>query len=378
MLLDDTQPKRPSSFVTPPNMIDDEEEGGPGCLVWTIIGLFCLGLALATVFLASFAGWSEGLRIGQGNATATVNADIVVQCERIPQDIANASMGLVQARFDSLAQFTPVVPCIATYAPSATALYLQSVATEAPTSTPSPTLTLTPEVVTTVTEEAVPASSTPASSSSGFDLGALLAEAQQALTAGTNRIAIETLDAISAVDPQYQKGTVDQLLYQGLTTEARRLYRTGTSLAEAVLLTNRAEQYGDVGELNYERYIAEIYLQAQIYLDTNYPKAIQQLSLIVYTQNLPNYLGSSSLLNQQFVKYGDLLVASADYCNAQRQYESALSLFASGEVRGKADDATLKCQQGVPIVGTVDPNATPAPTPEGGAGDGVSPIGVRP
>jgi hypothetical protein len=373
---DDTQPKRPN-LVPPPSdyVADFEQDTGPGCLIWGLIGAFCLLLALATVLLASFAGWTEGLRVGQGNATATINADIAEQCQRIPQDIANGSMGLVQARLDTLSQFTPAPPCIATHAPAATALYLQSHPTATPTLTPTlaPSHTVTPsDALTQATQDAPP--SPTASTQGGFDLGALLTEARNLLSAGDNRAAIETLDAISAVDPQYQKGAVDQLLYQALTTEARRLYRTGTSLAEAVLLTNRAEQYGDVGELNYERYIAELYLQAQIYLDVNFPRAIQQLSQIVYTQNLPNYLNASSLLNDQFIKYGDALALQGDYCNAQRQYESAFAMVASASVASKRDDATQKCQQGVLPVLTPDPNATPTE----GASGGFAPIGVRP
>lgn len=372
---DDTQPKRPN-FVPPPSeyAADFEQDSGPGCLIWGVIGAFCVLLALATVSLASFAGWTEGLRVGQGNATATINADITEQCQRIPQDIASGNMGLVQARFDTLVQFTPAPPCVATHAPAATALYLQSL--------PSATATLTPSATASppaLGETAIPPtpdaplSPTPITQG-GFDIDALLVEARAFLSSGNNRAAIETLDAINAVDPQYQKGTVDQLLYQALTTEARRLYRTGTSLAEAILLTNRAEEYGDVGELNYERYIAELYLQAQIYVDVNFPRAIQQLSQIVYTQNLPNYLNASSLLNDQFIKYGDALALQGDYCNAQRQYESAFAMVASASVASKRDDATQKCQQGVLPIVTPDPNATPTE----GAGGGFAPIGVRP
>lgn len=375
-LLDDTRPIRPT--IIPPDMVEGDEDNSPGCFVWGVVLFFSLLLALGIVGMAGFAGWGEGLRIGQGNATATRNADITTQCDRLPQDLANGSVGLAQARLDSLVTLTPSVPCVATYAPTATALFLQSMATATLPPTPTETASPTP----TVTQESTPAESvtvaTPtASTSGGFDLSALLAEAQQSLVEGKNRQAIDTLDAISAVDPQFQKGIVDQLTYQALTTEARRLFRTGTNLAEAILLTTRAEQYGDVGDLSYERYIAEIYLQALIYQDTNFPRAIQQFSVIVYTQGLPNYLNASSLLNGQYVKYGDALALGGDYCNAQRQYESALGLFTNNDVSIKLADVTQKCQQGG-IFATPDPNQ---PTPEGGAGGGsgdVAPIGVRP
>src|SRR5690606_12540845 len=84
-------------------------------------------------------------------------------------------------------------------------------------------------------------------SASGFDLDALLVEAQTFISQGNYIDAISTLDALVAIDPTFQRETVNGLLYNSLTQRASRLYQTeGGSLAEAILLTDRAAEYGDI------------------------------------------------------------------------------------------------------------------------------------
>jgi len=375
---DDTQPRRPANWQAAPLQPqpaaygaaypyaypDEEEASGPGCLAWGLVLVFCLALAFGIVGVAGFAGWTEGLRVGQANATATRSGDIGAQCERIPADLASGSLGLAALRLNDLAQATPGVPCVAIFAPTATALHLQSLATA--TSTPTPTSTETPSLTTAPPDApTLPPSPSPApTSASGFNLEALLQEAQAQIAAGQLREAIDTLSAISAIDPEYQKGIVDQLMVQALTSEARRLYRSGQNLAEAVLLTNRAEEYGSVGDLNYERFIASLYLEAQAYRKTNDRLAIQLLSRIIYEQNLPNYMGGAVMtqLFESYVGYGDLL-SLGDPCNAVTQYNQALRMRQDGSVQAKRDQASAACS-GLSSTLTApapDPNA-PLPT----------------
>lgn len=385
--MDDTQPNRPIDFPARPThfiAIEDEEDNdSPGCLVWAGVFLFTLLLAGGVVFMAGFAGWNEGLRVAVNNATATQNSDILTQCERIPQDLQNGNLGLAERRFESLNVFAPPPPCVAQYAPTATAVYLQSLPTPTPTPTETPTPTPT-EVVVEVTQAIQIAEPTPISTSaSGFNLSALLAEAQQFIAEGKFNEAVDTLEAIAAVDATFETSTVDRLLYQALTSDARNLFRSGRNLAQAVLLTNRAEQYGDVGELGYERYIAELYLQAQIYRDVNFPQAIRLLTQIVYQQGLTNYMGGEALrqLNTQTVKYADSLALSGDYCAAQAQYDSSLAMFQNLEVSNKRAAVATSCSAGLTgttgaggIVATTDPNS-PSPTADPNA---PAPIGQRP
>ncbi|MCS6836670.1 MAG: hypothetical protein NZ750_11730 [Anaerolineae bacterium] len=378
---DDTQPRRPANWMsagqpadprysgaphTPASYhFDGEEAGGPGCLVWGLVLVFCTALAFGIVGVAGFAGWTDGLRVGQANATATRSGDISAQCERIPGDLASGSLGLAALRLNDLAQATPGVPCVALFAPTATALHLQNLATA--TFTPSPTSLEqpSPTLVLPNAPTELPSPTLTPTSTSGFNLDALLQEAQAQIANGQLRDAIDTLSAINAIDPNYQKASVDLLMAQALTSEARRLYRSGQNLAEAILLTNRAEEYGSVGDLNYERFIASLYLEAQSYRKTNDRLAIQLLSRIVYEQNLPNYMGGAVMtqLFESYVGYGDLL-SLGDPCSAVTQYDQALRMRRDDSVQAKRNQASLVCNglSSTPTAPTLDPNALPPPT----------------
>lgn len=383
--MDDTQPNKPVQL----NQYEQrryaqpdypEEDNGPGCLVWGIMGVFSLGLAVVVVMLAAFAGWSDGLRVAQGNATATRSADIVSQCNFIAQDMLSNNTGLVQRRLDDLLGLTPAPDCVSLYIPTATALYIKNL----PTATPSPTetLMLTATLPATATSEAAPEVTAQTGATLEFDPAPLLVDAQRQVDSGDYEAAVASLEAIVAIDPNYQKTTVDGLLYRALTAQATSLYRTGGNLAEAILLTNRAEEYGNVGDLNFERSVARLYLDAQAAKNINYPMAIQLLSQVVSLAG-NNYRDTGSQLFDQYVKYGDSLSLTGDYCRAQQQYDTAWSMQQPGTLQSKRDAAALACSQGLqptldPALVTPgtshlpDPIIQQPPTPDN---SGVAPIG---
>jgi hypothetical protein len=373
--LDDTQPVR---ITINPTQAEEEAEGGvPGCLLWGVVGLFMLGLSVGIVLLSTLAAWNDGLRVATGNATATKDSDINLQCSLIPSDLANGSVGLANTRLESLATLTPAVLCVLSYAPQVTAMYLTSVFTPSPTPTVTPTSTATAEVNTTPEVIASPFPT----SASGFDLNALFAEAQAQMASNNNLDAIETLDAIASIDPNFQKTQIDQMRFTALTVEATGIFRGGDEdrLAEAIVLANRAEQYGNIGELAFERDIAAIYLRAIANANLNYPNAIRAFSQIVYDFSSPNYRNAITQLNQQYVAYGTALLTGGDPCNARAQFDQALSIFNSADVSTSRSIADTQCNTGV-IIGTPDPNATPGigapqPFPVINTPTGVAPIG---
>lgn len=368
---DDTQP---NPAIVTPHMIrmDEDEASGPGCLIWGVVGVFMLVLSVGAVLMAALAGWNDGYRVATGNATATSVQELQVQCDSIPGDLANGAFGLAQRRVDTLLLTTPAAPCLATLAPQMTSVYASAMQTL------TPAATATTELVPTMPSETPVIVLTAApTSSSGFDLAALLTEAQTDISLSQNMTAIDTLDAISAIDPTYQKPLIDQLIFSALTNEARNLFSSGANLAQAITLVNRAENYGDIGELNYERFIADLWLQAQAYSGVNYPRAIQLLGRIVYEQNLPNYRNAQVELFNQYVAYGSTLLATGDPCTARSQFDTALTMYTSGDVAGKRAAADAACSA-VPLTGTLDPLApTPDPASSGGSSGG-SGIGERP
>ncbi|RMG80893.1 MAG: hypothetical protein D6712_17300, partial [Chloroflexi bacterium] len=329
----------------PPNDIDDLQEAGngPGCFIWGFVMLFTVILAVVVVVLAALAGWASGQPIAQQNATASVEAIIVDQCTRLAAEVAAENDALLGIRMEYLLTQTPAVPCVQEYIPVATALYSTK---HAPTATPTFTPTPTQEVIvlptfTPTTEGAAPVPTIPVQQAE-YDLDELMQEVQQHLDLAEWNDAIALLEAIQTIDPTYRVEVVNNYMFQALTSRARELYLSGQQLAEAILLTDRAEALGDIGDLAFERIIAQLWLDAQRNLTINYPEAIRLLSEIY--RLAPNYRGgeAANQLFSQRVAYGDALLPS-DPCRAVTQYEAALTLRSDVNVQTKRDEANLAC-----------------------------------
>lgn len=364
---EETQPRRTDIFPE-----DDHYDGdsGPGCLVWGIMGLIGIIFAIAIVAVVTLAGFNEGISIGKTTAIALTNQYMQVECSQLPTDIAMNRVEIVQQRYTKWQESGGIPACAVSFVPQATQIYLQSLATD----TPMPTFT--PIATATEIPQATPMPS--ATSNGGYDLGQLFTEAQTYLNQENYEEAIRTLEAIQAIDSNYQSDKVNSLLFNALFQWAKIQYRSEDgSLAEGIYLTNRAEQFGDISntELNFERSVAQLYLDAQAFEDINYSQAISLLSQVIQlSTNYPRGTGQARQeLLTQYIHYGDALLQGADPCNAVQQYNSALQLSPNRvDVQTNRDTAQTQCSLGV--VGTTDPNATvnpfltPSPAPVGVGG----------
>jgi hypothetical protein len=347
---DDTQPRSPFKVEAPD---DEPENSGPGCLVWGLIGAVIMGIALLIIALSAFAGWSSGQRIAQTSGTATQSAIISDQMARIPQDVSSGNQTLLRKRIDYLATLTPGVPGLDVFIQTATAVYQQAI----PTATPQPSITPTAQAIIESTPEPQAAGTT-----SSIDLPALLQEAQTDVTLQDWDGAISALDAILAADSTFEANTVRTLMLQSLTSKALILFRQpGTAgLAEANLLTDRARQFGDIGDLSYESLIASQYLDAVNSIGIDYGTAIQRLNA-VYSQ-APSYKDVGQLLFSQYVGYGDALVAGGNNCQAASEYQTALTIINDASAAAKLTTAQTACSN---------------PTPPGTPGEStIAPVGV--
>lgn len=374
---DATQPKRTDVF--PPDYdhepLDDDNFGGPGCFAWGIMGVFGVFIAIAIVITATLAGFNQGLDVARATSAAATSQNVARQCDIMPTDIAANRFAVLEARFESLTVDGVLPDCAQVFVQQATIVYEQSLitATVPVTETPIPTMTATQAPEATAEASPQPTSDSP------YDLNALLQEARDFIAQGNFAEAITTLDAIRAIDGEYESQTVNGLLYNSLTQRALNLYRNeGGSLAEAILLTNRAQQFGNIQttELQFERSVAEAYLYAQANLGVNYSEAIQ--SLITVTSLSPNYPRGTGLaaatLREQYEAYGDALLIGGDACLAETQFNNALSLSPNNvALQNKVRTANQQCTLGVPP--TVDPNATSAPAVQATATSGVAPVG---
>jgi tetratricopeptide (TPR) repeat protein len=353
---DATQPV----LVAPPG-----ENSSPGCLVWGAVGLVMIVLAAGAVLMAALAGYASGLPLARGNATATRSADIAVQCERIASDMANgAGTGLIDQRLEYLMAVTPVAACLEPLLPAVTAYALALNPT--PTPSPIPTIATSESPETNI---APVADATEPGTASPYDLDALLQEARDDLASEAYRDAIDLLDAIRAIDAGFQPDTIRRLLFGALTAEAMRHFRVTGNLAEGIVLTDRAEAFGDIGELSFERTVAQLYLDARRNFNLNYPEALRLLRGVL--DYAPGYQGGQAQrdLLDQTLAYGDALMYG-EPCAAVAQFEAALAL-GSGSASARRDAALLACEQSATTealnLPTADP-LNPAPT--------IQPIGV--
>lgn len=352
----------------------DDENAGPGCMVWGLIGLFGLALAVLVVVMAAAAGWTTGQREADRLATATQAVVINEQLARIPTDVADGNEYILRLRLSHLEQYAPNLPQLPALQITATAVYMANLPTVTPTPTATQPVTATAEVTAVPTQAAVdaPPEITAEVSDSGevqYDLPGLLQRARDQIAIGEYDDAYEVLDAIIRIDDQFQRATVRQLMLDVLTNQAEQLYFSTDTLAEAIRLTDIAEQYGDIGSLNFERYMASLYLSAQSALTArNIPLAIEYINEMRTVGQLSDYKGQNlnRLLFDAYVDYAQAFEFGSEPCRALVQYNNALNLFDDAGIQARRDNAQTACEQGTPTPGP--PGAEGQPT--------IAPIGV--
>lgn len=366
--LDDTQPRSPFRKETPKHDTqesaavhpqttfdtDDDSRTGPGCWVWGFLVLGGVVVSIVIVILAGAAGWTEGHRVANTHATATQAEFIQEQLRRIPTDVAAGNQYNLGVRLNFLATLTPAVPQIHQLQMTGTALYFQSLPTETPrpSETVMPTGAPTGAPPTGTPSEQPPPDATAASSPTpglAYDLAGLLDEARLALRLNDFQEAYEILDIIIRVDDQYERATVRGLMSEALRKLAANLFRSNSDadLAEAIHLTDMAEQYGPIDELSYERLIAGLYLDIRRAIGAgNHALSISLLNnIIVNYQATYKNVDFRQMLFNEYIAYGDAWGFGLEYCQAAAQYTLALNWFSDPVVTQKRDTAQELCER---------------------------------
>jgi hypothetical protein len=365
---DDTQ----ESYVARPHLVGeqeyDEPASGPGCWIWLLLSIFGICFSVLIVTLSATAGWTSGHQESDIDATATQNLFIDEQLRRIPTDIASGYHAIMVTRIAFLATLTPGIPEVPQLRVTATALYLNSL----PTYTPVPTATAIVEIVPTQAQSTDYPTQNPTDVSVEvlYDLNQMLEDARFSIRFGDYDEAYETLDAIVRIDDQFERATVRALMSDVLTTQAEQLFRSpnATDLAEAIRLTDLAEQYGSIGELSYERLVAEQYLSIQSAVNAgDHAIAIILLNNMINTYQ-SEYKGVDFrwMLFNEYVSYGDAWGSGSDYCQAVIQYNRALGLFTDTAVVDKRNQAQTECDRAA--LATPSPGGISTAPPSGPPG----------
>lgn len=346
---DDTRPKSP--FVEPPQdpyqSDEDDLRAGPGCMIYGFVGAVILLVSIAIVLLAAAAGWTTGQRVARTNATATQDAEIQTQLNRIQEDIANGDTFWLGSRINYLE--TLGAPQAAEFALTATTVYL----TQQPTSTATPTQTIevsaTPTAAEATATEVVDVPTVDPNADLNAQLAGRLETARTYIAVSRWKDAIDELDIVVSLDDQYETATVRTLMSQALNAYAKTLYASG-ELAEAIIYTDWAEEYGPLAEgLSVEREVANNFLSGKALVGTgNYVLTLDYLKA-AQAMASPFYMNGEiqQLLAKEYTAYGDALLMSQP-CFAVSQYTNALAISPGGTAAGKRPIAQDYCDNGTP------------------------------
>lgn len=341
------RPAEPRQHRRPPPRRDRR-----ACLYQALAALALFTLAALIVALAALAGWTAGHQEALNVIAVTQAARVRDQLARIPADVAAGNAQLLAARLQFLAEVTPAVPQLPQLRQTATAL-ARPTATLTPTAAPAITATVVaPQTVQWQPEE-------------------LLRQARAAIGSGEYQQGVDLLQALEALAPDYERATVRELILSALTMQARRLFRSGDSLAQAILLTDEAIRYGLAADsaLRYERHVAALYLDARSQMSRGPAAAVPALRALY--EVAPDYRNGEvrQLLAEQHAAWAEQLLAQGDACVALEQLQQALVLRADAALALRRDEANRICSQGPTLPGPQAPaGATLAP----GAYIGVS------
>jgi len=314
---------------------------------WLLIVVIFLATALALVVGAGVLGYFDGLKDREERLQTEA-------LEHYRAGVAHMEAGeyeLAQAEFEEAIRLRPdFQPAWQRLRESQ--VYLEAIPT--PTSVPLPTMTPAAEQ-----GEGTPP-----------PLSAWLAEARSLFQAGQYMDAVDRINDILKVDPNYEPALIADLLFQCYYQEALRLVGEDR-MEEALRLFDLALAIRpDDQTVKRERELAAGYLSAIGFWGADWQKAVEGFSSLYRAR--PDYKDVASRLFNAYVAYGDMLAEQGAWCQAAEQYTNAANLQAKPQVVQKRDQMVDYCQRNVPPpspaegTGTPSPEATPGtPAPAG-------------
>lgn len=165
---------------------------------------------------------------------------------------------------------------------------------------------------------------------------------------------IDKLEQIQVMEPQYESEQVTALLVDAYFKAGLRLVNENR-MEEAIRYFDRALQLRP-GEqaIRDEKRFASLYVAGLGYWGANWQGAIDTFNALY--QLKPDYKDTAERLRNAYVAYGDSLYDRQEWCLARDQYDSALAMTSSEELRAKREDAASRC-----LIASL-PTATPLPS----------------
>lgn len=294
-------------------------------------------LLTAILLVSAVTGYSSGVSRGRSDRATRAALSNQEQFNLGVEDFLAGRYALARQRFEYILSVDPDYPGAA----DMLAEILRAL--NVPTS--SPTWTSVPATPTTTLDVS--------------SLDGLLAQAQASFNGGDWSGALRALLAVRAEDPAYRLDEVNALMAASLRNQGLEKILQGY-LEQGIFDLALAERFGalDTQAIAW-RNTAAFYLVANSYIGLDWPQAAEYFQQVCQTQNWDS-CGKYALAAMRF---GDLLVATADPCGAVVQYQASLNIYLNSLLFPTATRAANACLTATAATPTETPTLeTPAAT----------------
>jgi tetratricopeptide (TPR) repeat protein len=346
--LGETQPSSTGDdgITLPPDIPDEADEHPKGrrmWILWAVVAVLILALIAGS---SGFAGYNSAIDQRTHYQSTLVAGEAANQYTLALQDIALGNYDRARQRLEYLIQIDPNFPDASN---QLTFVLTQQRITATPTQAPLPTLTPTPDL-------------------RGRD--DLFAQAQNQLIGRDWTGTIDTLLLLRKNYPDYMAVKVDDMLFVALRNRGIDKIAQLHDLEGGNYDLTLAERFGPLdAEARNWRDWADLYIRGASFWDVDWAQAVYYFSqLASAAPNLSDLSGwtASNRYMDALLGYGDWFALQGQWCDAQSQYDTYMSLLASPQVEPTAVYASDMCTQQLnpPPVEPPVVTETPSPTPE--------------
>jgi tetratricopeptide (TPR) repeat protein len=339
-----TQPSQlgGDDLLLPPDIPDELQKPSRRRRMW-ILWAFLGVLLLALIAGGSvYAGYNSAIEQRTNYQSTLTASEATNQYVLAQQDIAAGNFDRARQRLEYIIKLDPNYPGVSE---QLAYVYTQQRITATPTIIPTPTLTPTPDY-------------------RGRD--ELFAQAQNMLIARDWTGAIDTLLLLRKNYPDFVAVQVDGMLFVALRNRGIEKIAQLYDLEGGNYDLTLAELFGPLdAEARNWRDWAELYIRGASFWGVDWAQSVNYFSqLAAAAPNLSDISGwtASNRYLEALLGYGDWLAARSQWCDAQAQYDTYMTLMASSQVEPTAVYAAEQCAQGV--IETPTPGGEVTPTPE--------------
>ena len=312
----------------------------------TILGILALVVIAA---LSGFGGYRTGINLRTSAESTQVIGQLDEQFAQGQQDMANKQYDRARQRFEYVIQHNPNYPRAAEMLAD---VLVNMNTTATPTVAATPTVTPTPDTRAVDT---------------------LFTQAQQAMQQNNWSTAIDTLLALRKADPNNHPVEVDGMLFLAFRNRGKdKIIRT--DLEGGLYDLSLAERFGplDTEAMGLRNWV-RLYITGASFWDIDWKQAIVYFAQV--GPAMPSLMDASGMTASEryriaLIGYGDDLAKDHQWCDAQQQYELALSIGPDpkGHAQPALEEATNNCSGNSnqpPPSGGNPSEAPPTPPPSG-------------